>query len=147
MKIRIKRLHPDAIIPHYAHENGEDVGLDLYSIETTEIPPLDHRIIHTGLAIEIPKGYELQIRSKSGLAAKHSLFVLNSPGTIDPGYRGELLVILYNLSKTSYIVEKHTKIAQAILNRIEYIELIETNELSPTIRDTDKFGSTGLKPK
>ena len=101
MKIRIKKIHADAHLPEYAHGPLEDAGMDVRTIETAVLEPNVPRALATGLALEIPPGYEVQIRPRSGLALKHALTLPNSPATIDPGYRGELKVILLNLGKTA----------------------------------------------
>lgn len=142
--VKFKKLNPDAIIPDYAHEG--DAGMDLYSIQDAIIEPLSWKLIPTGLACELPQGTEGQVRSKSGIALKNGVFVLNTPGTIDENYRGEIGVILYNLNtKTPYEIKKGQKIAQYVINQVEYVETIEiTEELSSTARGDGGFGSSGL---
>ena len=109
IKIKIKKIHPEAIIPHYIHDG--DAGMDVYSIEDCILNPQDIKLVKTGLAFEITKGYEIQVRPKSGLALKHGITLTNSPGTLDSGYRGELGVILQNEGKNPYEVKKGEKIA------------------------------------
>ena len=140
MLVKIKKIHQDAVIPDYAHLS--DAGCDLYSIEDVTI--VDYAVIRLGLAIALPTGFELQIRSKSGLAAKNGLFVLNSPATIDAGYRGEIKVILGNLSPTAYQVKKGQKIAQAILSPVLQADFQKVEILSQGERNHNGFGSTGL---
>ena len=143
-KIKIKKLHEDAIIPNFAHEN--DAGMDLYSIEETVIPPNETRLIKTGISIQLPQNTEAQVRPRSGLALKNSITVLNSPGTIDEGYRGEIGVILINHGKEDFNVEKHMKIAQMVVKPIYKVFIQEVyDELDNTERGTGGFGSTGLK--
>ncbi len=101
--IKIKRIHEDAILPSYAHEG--DAGLDLCSVDDTSIEPGVTKLIHTGLVMELPKGTEAQVRPRSGLALKHSITVLNTPGTIDCGYRGEIGIILINHGKQVFSVQ------------------------------------------
>lgn len=113
MKLKILKLDEAAIIPKYEHPN--DAGLDLVSIDELEIPAGESRLIHTGISIELPQGTEAQIRPRSGLAIKHQITVLNTPGTIDEGYRGEIGVILINHGKSSFKIIKGTKIAQMSL--------------------------------
>lgn len=143
--VKIFKLNPEGIIPDYAHRG--DAGMDLYSIEDTVIPSGKYKIVKTGIAIEIPKGFEAQIRSKSGIAVKNGVFVLNSPGTIDECYRGELGVILCNLGERDYFIKKGEKIAQMVFNKVEYLSPVEVNKLSSTERGEGGFGSTGLKKK
>lgn len=143
LDVKIKRIHADAMLPMQA--NPGDAGMDLYSIETVEIPVGQAKLIKTGLQIELPKGTEAQIRPRSGLALKHSITVLNSPGTIDEGYRGEIGVILINHGKETFIVEKSMRIAQMVIQLVPTIQLLEVNELSPTVRGTSGFGASGVK--
>jgi len=143
LKVRIQKISDDAIIPKYAHDT--DAGMDIYSVKDYVLKPMHRMIIKTGLKIEIPKGYEMQIRPKSGLALKNGITLPNSPGTIDADYRGELGVILINLGSQPYKIEKGQKIAQAVFNKIEKARLIESKELNRTRRGEGGFGSTGLK--
>ncbi len=143
IKIKIKKVHPEAIIPHYVHEG--DAGMDVYSIEECTLNSQEIKLVKTGLAFEIPKGYEIQVRPKSGLALKHGITLTNSPGTLDSGYRGELGVILQNEGKNTYEVKKGEKIAQIVLAKYEEAEIEEVNEISETSRGDGGFGSTGLK--
>ena len=143
MNLKIMKIHENAIIPNYVHKG--DAGMDLYSIEETIIKSNEIKLISTGLKTEIPLNYEIQIRPKSGLAIKHGITVLNSPGTIDSGYRGEIKVILINHSEKDFLIEKNSKIAQMVLKKVEQAEIIEVTELNETTRSTGGFGSTGLK--
>jgi dUTP pyrophosphatase len=143
MKIKIQKINNDAVIPHYVH-NG-DAGMDLYSVEEVILGAGERKLIGTGLKFEIPMGFELQVRPKSGLAANFGVTVLNTPGTVDSGYRGEVKVILYNSSKNEYQVKKGEKIAQAVIAKYEEAEIEEVAELSETSRGDGGFGSTGLK--
>jgi len=141
VSIKIKKICPDAQIPKYSHEG--DAGMDLISVENVVIKP-NHRIaVRTGLQVELPNGYEMQIRPKSGLALTKGITVLNSPGTIDSGYRGEIKVILINLSSKDYCIERGDKIAQAVINKFERVKIEEANNLSETARGNGGFGSTG----
>lgn len=142
MKIKIKRIHPDASIPVYAHGPEEDAGLDLKSVEDVTLKPGEPAGVATGLVIEVPPGFEAQVRPRSGLALKHAITVPNSPGTIDPGYRGEVKVILLNLGKSDYQVHKGDRIAQLIIARYEAVEWQET-ELADSVRGEGGFGSSG----
>lgn len=144
--VKFKKLDPDAILPDYAHDG--DAGMDLYSIKEEIIEPLTWKLIPTGLACELPENTEGQVRSKSGIALKNGVFVLNSPGTVDENYRGEIGVILYNLNtKEPFLIKKGQKIAQFVINSIEYVETVEIQELSNTDRGQGGFGSTGLSKK
>src|SRR4051794_31469251 len=142
MKIRIKRLHPDAHLPSYAHGPSEDAGMDLRSLENTVLEPHQPRAVSTGLALEIPVGYEVQVRPRSGLALKHSITLPNSPATIDPGYRGELKVIMLNLGKAAYQIHAGDRIAQLVLARYEPVEWQE-GDLAESARGIGGFGSSG----
>lgn len=142
MKIRIKRLHPDAQLPTYAHGPLEDAGMDVRSVETCLLEPWEPQTVGTGLALEIPPGYEVQVRPRSGLALKHAITLPNAPATIDPGYRGELKVILLNLGKKPYKVTVGDRIAQLVVSRYEAVEWDES-ELADSQRGEGGFGSSG----
>lgn len=141
MILKIKKTHTDAIIPSYAHTG--DAGLDLFSIEEKIIESSSTALIKTGIKIELPEGTEAQVRPRSGLALKHSITVLNSPGTIDEGYRGEIGVILINHGKEIFKVEKGMKIAQMVIQKVVKAQIEEVEELSDTSRAEGGFGSTG----
>ena len=142
MQLKIIKLNPKAIIPKYEHEN--DSGLDLVSIETVEIPAGESKLIKTGISIELPPNTEAQIRPRSGLALKHQITVLNTPGTIDEGYRGEIGVILINHGKTSFKVIEGMRIAQMVIAPVIRAKIEEVEQLSDTIRGKSGFGSTGV---
>jgi len=142
LKIRIKKIKENAILPHYAHDG--DAGVDLYSTEDYVLKPGQRILVSTGVIIAVPQGYEAQIRPKSGLALNHGISVCNSPGTIDSGYRGEIGVIAINHSKEEFKIEKGTKIAQLVFNKIEKAEFEEVKSLDNTKRGHGGFGSTGL---
>ncbi|MCC6291170.1 MAG: dUTP diphosphatase [Bryobacterales bacterium] len=142
MRIRMERVHPDAQLPRYAHGPGEDAGMDLYAVEEVRLEPGAPGLVPTGLRVEIPAGYEAQIRMRSGLALKHALILPNSPGTIDPGYRGEVKVIVLNLGREAYTVKKGERIAQMVLARYEAVEWDEGG-VGETRRGEGGFGSTG----
>lgn len=143
IKILIKRLSKDISLPKY--ETDGSSGMDLAANINTNIniDPGKIAIIPTGLAISIPKGFEVQIRPRSGLAAKKKISVLNTPGTIDADYRGEIKVILINLGQQIFEVEKGLRIAQMVVCPIIQAKLEEVNELSATLRGEGGFGSTG----
>ena len=141
MKLKIKRLNSEAIIPAYQSELA--AGIDLHSIEEHILEPMERKLIKTGLAFEIEEGYEVQIRPRSGLAFKHGITVLNSPGTIDADYRGEIMVLLINLSNEFYTIKKGERIAQAVIAPVVKAKIMEVEELSDTKRGEKGFGSTG----
>lgn len=143
MILRVKKLVDDAVIPQRA--NPGDAGLDLFSTETKVFHPGEFGLVKTGIAIQLPKGTEAQIRPRSGLALKYGVTVLNTPGTIDEGYRGEIGVIVINHSKENFSVEKGMKIAQMVVKPVLYPEVEEATDLSDTHRGEGGFGSTGLK--
>ena len=140
MDIPIKKLHPEAVLPTYAHGPQEDAGLDLRAVEAVVLEPGIAQAVPTGLAIELPPGYEAQVRPRSGLALRHSLTV--NFGTIDPGYRGEIRVVMFNLGRAPYTVEKGDRIAQLIIARYEAIQWRE-GELGESARGAGGFGSSG----
>lgn len=129
-------------MPHYAHGPEEDAGMDLCAVADALLEPNIPQAVPTGLSIELPSGYEAQIRPRSGLALKHAISVPNSPGTIDPGYRGELKVILINLGRQPYQIAKGDRIAQMVIAKYEAVEVVE-GELSDTARGAGGFGSSG----
>lgn len=141
MFIKIKKLKPSVTIPSYAH--SYDSGLDLISIEELEILPGNSHLVPTGIAIELPPGTEAQIRPRSGLALKHQITVLNTPGTIDEGYRGEIGVILINHGQQTFKVTKGMKIAQMVIAPVIRVEIEEVDQLSDSSRGLGGFGSTG----
>lgn len=142
MKLKILKLDKSATIPRYSHP--EDAGLDLFSIEEKIILAGESELIATGIAIELPSGTEAQIRPRSGLALKHSITVLNTPGTIDAGYRGEIGVILINHGKDSFRVFKGMKIAQMVITSFIHVEPEVVTKLSDSGRGSGGFGSTGI---
>ncbi|MGI8988330.1 MAG: dUTP diphosphatase [Bryobacteraceae bacterium] len=142
MIVKIKRLSPAASLPEYAHGPAEDAGLDLRSIEKVTLVPGIPRQVPTGIAIELPRGYEAQIRPRSGLALRHAIAMPNSPATIDPGYRGEIRIILLNLGMEPYEIHPGDRIAQMIVARYEAVEWEET-DLAESRRGTGGFGSSG----
>ncbi len=142
MKIRIQRLSPAASLPVYAHGPDEDAGMDLTALEDVLLSPQQPALVPTGLAIELPPGYEAQVRPRSGLALKHAITIPNSPATIDPGYRGEIKVILLNSGTAPYQIHKGDRIAQMVIARYEAIEW-EESELNDSARGAGGFGSSG----
>jgi len=145
LELKFIKCHVDAVIPQYVYPS--DSGFDLHSTGSVGIPPLSRMIVGTGLKFNIKDGYEMQIRPKSGLAAKQGLTVLNTPGTIDSGYDGEVKVILYNSTQNTLYIEKGQKIAQACICPVvngRWIELNEVTEISGKDRGDNGFGSTGI---
>ena len=144
-EILIKRLSKNIILPKY--ETSGSSGLDLSAnIKTSvKIEPGKTTIIPTGISVSIPKNFEIQIRPRSGLAAKNQVSVLNTPGTIDADYRGEIKVILINLSKKTFIVENGARIAQMVVCPVIKVKLKEVDSLDNTSRGSGGFGSTGMK--
>lgn len=142
MKIRIRRLRDDALLPEYAHGPEEDAGLDLRAVEGVMLEPGRPHLVPTGLSIELPPGYEAQIRPRSGLALKHAITLPNSPATIDPGYRGEIRVILLNQGREAYEIHAGDRIAQMVIARYEPIEW-EEGDLNSSRRGAGGFGSSG----
>ena len=131
--------------PEYAYQS--DSGFDLRSSENIWIHPNDRNLIPTGMRFDIPEGYEIQVRSKSGLALNHGLMVLNSPGTVDSGYQGEIKVIMFNTTNQKVKIEKGQKVAQAVLCPVvsgKWVDLIRVNNINDKDRNSNGFGSTGL---
>jgi dUTP pyrophosphatase len=142
MRIRIKKLHADAHLPEYAHGPLEDAGMDVRCIQGAVLEPGVPQALPTGLALEIPPGFEVQVRPRSGLALKHAITLPNSPATIDPGYRGELKVILLNLGRMAYEVHAGDRVAQMVVAQYVPVEW-EQGELAESIRGEGGFGSSG----
>ncbi|MDI6602362.1 MAG: dUTP diphosphatase [Thermoanaerobacteraceae bacterium] len=146
VNVYIKKLVNDENLPlpHYASEGS--AGMDIYAYVEEEVmmKPGDIKLIPTGYAVKIPEGYEIQIRPRSGLALKHGITVLNSPGTIDYDYTGEIKIILINLGKNDYVIKKYDRVAQMLLNKIEKIQFICTDVLPITERGNGGFGHTGI---
>ena len=141
MKMKVFRLHKLATIPEYAHST--DSGLDLIAVEEVEIPARESRLIKTGIAVELPTNTEAQIRPRSGLALKYQITVLNTPGTVDEGYRGEIGVILINHGNSSFTVTQGMRIAQMVIAPVIRVDIEEISQLSSTHRGSGGFGSTG----
>lgn len=143
LKMQVKKLNSNAVIPMKAKKG--DAGFDLFSIEDTLLKAGEFKALGTGVAIQLPPGTEGQIRPRSGLALNKGVTVLNSPGTIDEGYRGELKVILINHSKEDFQIEKDMKIAQLVIKPLLDVGLEISTELTETERGEGGFGSTGMK--
>jgi len=141
IRLKIKKLSQLAHIPAYQTE--EAAGFDLHSVQNIVLKPAQRALVGTGLSMEIPKGYEIQIRPRSGLAYKHGISVLNSPGTIDSDYRGEIKVLLINHSNEDFEIKVGERIAQAVIQRVIQAVFEEVEELGKTKRGEGGFGSTG----
>lgn len=148
MKINVKKLHPDAVLPKYATPGA--AGFDLVAIEDVVIAPGETKLVKTGLAIDVGFGYQLEVRPRSGLSLKTPLRVANSPGTVDEDYRGEVAVIVWNsetgrpgASEGLYFIKKGDRIAQGVVMPAIQADIAEVDELPETVRGTGGFGSTG----
>jgi dUTP pyrophosphatase len=143
--LKYNLIHPDAINPKYNYES--DSGFDLYSVEEIVIPPFGRVLVPTGICFDIPEGLEIQVRTKSGLAINQGLMVLNSPGTVDNGYNGEVKAIIFNTNNSEFKITKGMKVAQGVLCPVfagGYVELIKVSEIKEKDRNSNGFGSTGI---
>jgi dUTP pyrophosphatase len=145
VKISITKIKDNAIIPNYAKPG--DAGVDLCSTEKYTLAPGERKLVSTGIKIALPDGYEAQVRPRSGLALKNGISIVNTPGTVDSGYRGEIGVILINLSKEEFVVEPGMRIAQMVINQVEHAEFVEVKELDQTERGEGGFGHSGIHHK
>jgi dUTP pyrophosphatase len=140
-RVAVRRLRSDAVVPDRAYEG--DAGLDLAACERHELGPGERAVVGTGLSVEIPEGYAGFVQPRSGLAAKHGITIVNAPGLIDSGYRGEVLVILLNTDRTdTFVVEPGMRIAQLVIQAVEEVELVEADELAASERGTRGHGSS-----
>ena len=142
MTVKVLRTDPEAQLPAYAHPG--DAGMDVRSLEDVPLAPGARALVRTGLVLELPPDAEAQVRPRSGLALKHGVTVLNAPGTIDAGYRGEVGVILINLGTEPFVVEKGMKIAQLVVAPVTQAEIVEVSAVDATDRGAGGFGSTGV---
>ena len=143
--IQIELLNEDAIFPEYAYPT--DSGFDLYSTEEVKLAPFGRALVPTGLKLSFDIGYEIQVRPKSGLALKQGITVLNTPGTVDSGYNGEIMVIVFNTNQTEFTIPKGMKIAQAVLCPVingKYVNLQLVDKIENKDRGVNGFGSTGI---
>lgn len=140
--VNVKRIHPRAKLPKFAHVT--DACADLHAVEDITIPPHETRLVSTGIVLELPPNCEGQVRPRSGLALKHQMIILNSPGTIDAEYRGEVKVILHNLSSHEFRVQTGDRIAQLAVRPVPSVIFEEQGEISSTTRGEGGFGSTGI---
>lgn len=143
MTLAFKRIHPEAVLPAYAHES--DAGMDIRSVAEVVIPARGRALVPTGLVVLLPPNYEAQVRPRSGLALKSGITVLNTPGTIDAGYRGEIGVILFNTTDADFAVHKGDRVAQIVIAPVTRVEVVETDAIEETDRGAGGFGSTGAK--
>ena len=141
MTLLVTRVHPAAQLPSYAHPG--DAGMDVCACERAVLAPMSRALVSTGLRIALPAGTEAQIRPRSGIALKHGVTVLNSPGTIDEGYRGELKILLANLGAAEFVVEPGMRIAQMVVAPVLRVNIAEAAALDATARGGGGFGSTG----
>jgi dUTP pyrophosphatase len=141
MTVKFKRVHPAAVIPSYARPG--DAGLDVCACEAATLQPGERRLVRTGLVMELPHGTEAQMRPRSGLALKNGVTLLNSPGTIDEGYRGEVGVVLINFGHEPFDVRPGMRIAQMVIAPVLRADAVETADVSDTARGEGGFGSTG----
>jgi dUTP pyrophosphatase len=144
-KIQIKKLFNEVLTPKYETPGSSGMDIAAYLKQDILINPGDKTMVPTGFSLSVPQGYEVQIRPRSGLAAKKGITVLNTPGTIDSDYRGEIKVILINLSKDVFVIKNGERIAQMVICPIEQVTVEEVKELSETDRGTSGFGSTGTR--
>ena len=142
MTLAFKRIHSDAVLPAYAYKS--DAGMDVRSVADIVIAPGKRALVPTGLVMLLPPGYEAQVRPRSGLALKNGVTVLNTPGTIDSGYRGEVGVILANFGDTDFVVQKGDKIAQIVIAPVTQPDIVESETIDSTDRGAGGFGSTGV---
>ena len=143
-KVQVKVVREkDVELPKYETEGSAGMDVRANIKEPITLKSLERILIPTGLKVAIPEGYEIQVRPRSGLAIKHGITMLNTPGTVDSDYRGELKVIVVNLSNEAYTIEPNERIGQFVLNKIEQIEFIEVEELDSTERGEGGFGHTG----
>ena len=143
VRVLIKKLDPKVTLPSYKTKGASGMDLMAFVKEKIVIKPQTSALIPTGLSVAFSEDYEIQIRPRSGLAAKNNITVLNTPGTIDSDYRGELKIIIFNHSKHDFVVNNNDRIAQMVLTPIAKMELEEANELPKTLRGEGGFGSTG----
>lgn len=141
MKVEFVRLDDNADAPHYARYG--DAGADITTIQDFTLEPGERAVVGTGIAIAVPEGYAAFVHPRSGLAAKAGISVVNAPGTIDSGYRGEVCVILINHGTSPYTFRDGERIAQLVIQRYEHVEFVEVDELDETERGINGFGSTG----
>jgi dUTP pyrophosphatase len=142
MELKVRRLRPDAVVPTRAYAG--DAGLDLSACDAVELGPGERAVVGTGLAVAIPEGHAGFVQPRSGLAARHGLSIVNTPGLVDSGYRGEVTVVLVNTDpRETFVVEPGMRIAQLVVLRVPEVEPVEADELPPTERGEGGYGSSG----
>ena len=137
-------LRDGALLPEYQTSGSAGADLHAYLVEPITLKPMERTLIPTGLFVELPEGYELQVRPRSGLALKYGVTVLNTPGTVDSDYRGELCVLLVNLGSEPFTVQNGDRIAQAVVAQTVQVRFVQTDALSKTGRGSNGYGSTGI---
>ena len=144
MEVKVKKLRENAILPEY--QTSQAAAMDIHACldEPMMVEPMERFMVPTGLAFEIPEGYEMQIRARSGLSIKHGMTMVNGIGTIDADYRGELSVLMINLSKEAFTIEPNMRVAQMLISKFEKVSWQLTEDLSETTRGVAGFGSTGI---
>ncbi|MRS12418.1 MAG: dUTP diphosphatase [Actinobacteria bacterium] len=143
LEVRVKRTDPSLPLPEYAHDG--DAGLDLYAAENASLRPFERSLIATGIAVAIPEGYAGFVQPRSGLALRNGLTFVNTPGLIDSHYRGEIKLVAVNLDpQETLVINKGQKIAQLVIQSVGRASLVEVDDLGPTVRGTNGFGSTGI---
>jgi len=147
MEVKIKKLNPKAILPSYQTEHAAAMDVHACLDEPMTLQPLERAMIPTGLAFEIPEGYEMQVRARSGLSIKHGLTMVNGVGTIDADYRGELNILVINLGQEAFVIEPDMRVAQLLVTRYDKVTWQLAEMLSDTDRGTGGFGSTGFDKK
>lgn len=143
MEVFVK-LSPDALLPEYKTNGAAGADLHAYIEEDIKLHPMERRLIPTGVFVELSEGYELQVRPRSGLALKYGITVLNTPGTVDSDYRGELQVLLINLGNEDFVVKNGDRIAQAVVTKVSRAVFTVSSSLSSTERGSSGYGSTGV---
>lgn len=144
MKVKVKKLNNHAELPKYQTNQAAAFDIQACIDKTKVLQPLERAMIPTGLAFEIPEGYEMQIRARSGLSSKYGITMINGVGTIDADYRGELNILVVNLGNEAFTIEPGMRIAQGLISKVNQVQWEEVNVLSETIRGTGGFGSTGF---
>lgn len=143
--LNVKICKLDKSIPTPCYARAGDAGMDIHAAESTVVQPGEFRMVSTGLKVAVPSGYEMHVRARSGLAAKHGIGLMNGLGTIDSGYRGEIKVILFNFGKEPFPIQRGDRIAQAVFNKFEAAHLEEVDELDTTLRGDGGLGHTGVR--
>jgi len=144
IEVGIKQLYPDSVVPTYKTEHAAGMDLSAYLEESLRLAPGKRALVDTGIAIALPPGYEAQVRPRSGLALKHGIGLVNSPGTIDADYRGEIKVVLINLGEADFEINRGDRIAQLVIAPVSRVDWHQVAELNITRRNSGGFGHTGV---